>query len=105
MARVVIAITAHPTTRVDGAPLPLAELAGVRIEMKLASAVNWNSAGAPMAPSEMSRNIDNVPGGSWQFRLTWIDTADRESAALVLPTVTVPIAAPRAGTATATVVP
>jgi hypothetical protein len=102
MARVTVTITAHPTQRADGAALPLAELREVRVEMKLAAATTWNSAGAPMAPSEMSRNIDNVPGGNWQVRLTWIDTQDRESPPLVL-AANVPIAAPRAGTATVAV--
>ena len=96
MATIRVTVT-HPTVRSDGTPFPPAELRHVRLEMRAEAASAWSAVGTPMLPTELSRNIQNVPGGAYRVRALWVDTGDRVSDPAEAPVV-VPTAAPAAGT-------
>lgn len=102
MANIKATLT-HPTTRADGSALPIGELKHVVLETRAEAATVWAQVGAPMLPAELSRTIQNVPGGAWRYRATWVDTQDRASAAVDQPIV-IPFSAPNAGTLTLSIV-
>lgn len=102
MANVRVTLT-HPTTRADGSNLPLAEIKHVILETKAAAATGWTPVGAPILPADPPRVVQNVSGGAWDYRATWVDTQDRVSAP-AQGTISVPIGAPNAGTITLAIV-
>jgi hypothetical protein len=93
----------HPTKRQDGSNFPLAELKHVIIEMRAEAATTWSPVGAPMPPTELQRDVQNIPGGAYRLRSTWFDTADRPSPQ-VEGQIAVPFAGPNAGTMTLSIV-
>jgi hypothetical protein len=97
------AVLVHPTTRADGSPFPIAELKHVLLETKAQAATTWTQVGGPMLPAETSRTVQNVTGGVWDYRATWVDTQDRSSVPAGA-TISVPISQPNAGTLTVTIV-
>ncbi len=97
------AVLVHPTTRADGTPFPLSELKHVVIETRADAATTWTAVGQPMTPSQTERTIQNVPGGVWRYRATWVDTADRASPA-VEAVISIAVANPVGGTITLSVV-
>jgi hypothetical protein len=102
MASILVTLT-HPTTRADGSPFPLAELKHVVLETKAQAATTWAAVGAPMLPSALTRTVQNVPGGAWLYRATWVDTQDRASSPAEAQ-ISVPISGPNAGTITLSIV-
>jgi hypothetical protein len=93
----------HPTRRADGSNFPLAELKHVVLEMRAEAATTWNPVGLPMLPAELTRDVQNIPGGAYRLRAQWIDTADRASPYVEAP-IAVPFAGPNGGTLTLSVV-
>lgn len=93
----------HPTTRADGSAFPIGELKHVLLETRADAATTWTAVGAPMLPAELTRVVQNVPGGVWQYRATWVDTQDRASSPAQAQ-ISVPIASPNAGTITLAIV-
>lgn len=93
------AVLTHPTKRADGSNFPLSELKHVLLEMRAEAATTWSAVGAPMLPNELSRDVQNIPGGAYRLRATWIDTADRASPQAEAP-IAIPFASPNAGTLT-----
>lgn len=93
----------HPTKRADGSNFPLAELKHVVLEMRAEAATTWSTVGAPMLPTELTRDVQNIPGGAYRLRATWVDTADRTSPTVEAP-IAVPFAGPNAGTLTLSIV-
>ena len=102
MANIRITLT-HPTTRADGSNFPVAELKHVVLETKASGATAWSAVGAPILPADPPRVVQNVSGGAWDYRATWVDTQDRASAPAQA-TISVPIGAPNAGTITLAIV-
>lgn len=94
----------RPTTRKDGTPFPAAELKHTLLSMKTPAAQDWTPIGTPMLPSELTRPVNNVPGGRWLFRAVWVDTQDKSSDPLDV-TFDVPTANPGQGTLTISVRP
>lgn len=103
MAKSILATIAHPTTRADGDPLTVAEIKHVIIEMRAEAATTWTPVGQPMLPTQLTRTIQNLPGGGYRVRATWVDTQDRPSVPAEQQ-ITVPTAAPNAGSITLTLV-
>lgn len=97
------AVLTHPTTRADGSPFPSAELKHVVLETKASAATVWTAVGGPMLPNELTRTIQNVSGGVWDYRATWVDTQDRASVPAAAQ-ISVPISGPNAGNLTVTIV-
>jgi hypothetical protein len=93
----------HPALRADGSPFPLAELKHVLLEMRAEAATTWSPVGAPMPPTQLTRDVQNIPGGAYRLRATWVDTADRTSPTIEAP-IAVPFAGPNAGTLTLSIV-
>lgn len=102
MATVKATLT-HPTKRADGSNFPLSELKHVLLEMRAEAATTWSPVGAPMLPAELTRDVQNVAGGAYRVRATWVDTADRASPPAEAP-IAVPFGAPNAGTITLSIV-
>jgi hypothetical protein len=103
MAGVLVTLV-HPTTRADGSAFnPATDLKNVILEEQAQGATTWTAVGAPMLPTELTRTVQNVPGGAWNFRATWVDTSNRSSAPAQA-TISVPIGAPNAGTITLSLV-
>lgn len=96
-------VVTHPTVRKDGSPLSAADLKHVLLSMKTEAAQNFTAVGVPMSPSELSRPINNIPGGKWVFRAVWVDTQDRAGDPLDV-TFDVPVAPPGQGTLTISIV-
>lgn len=92
MANVKIVIV-YPTTRTDGFPFAASEVASVLLEEKASSATTWTAVGAPLAPGELTRTVQNIPAGPWDFRATLMDTQGRVSTAAVA-SIPVPSSAP-----------
>jgi hypothetical protein len=93
----------HPTKRADGSNFPVAELKHVLLEMRAEAATTWSAVGAPMLPAELSRDVQNIPGGAYRLRATWVDTQDRPSPPSEAP-IAIPFSAPNAGTLTLSIV-
>ena len=93
----------HPTKRADGSNFPLSDLKHVVLEMRAEAATTWSPVGAPMLPAELTRDVQNIPGGAYRLRATWVDTADRTSPTVEAP-IAVPFAGPNAGTLTLSIV-
>lgn len=103
MAGILVTLT-HPTTRVDGSPFNAAtDLDHVVLEEQLQGATTWTKVGADMTPTELTRTIQNVPGGAWNVRATWFDKQQRASVP-VQAQISVPIGAPNGGTVTLSLV-
>lgn len=97
------ATLAHPTTRADGSPFPIAELKHVVLEMRAEAATVWSAVGSPLPPTVLSRDVQNLAGGAYRVRATWVDTQDRASSPAEAQ-ISIPITAPNAGTLTVTIV-
>ena len=89
MAGNVIARWTAPTTRADLAqtPLALSDLARALLETRVDGApaeVPWSAvAEVPVGtdPAEIYMRVsENVPDGTWHYRLSWFDTGERQSA-------------------------
>jgi hypothetical protein len=93
----------HPTTRADGSAFPIAQLKHVVLETRPDSGTVWSPVGAPMLPTELTRTIQNVSGGTWRYRATWVDQQDLASAPAEA-VIAIPISAPNAGTITLAIV-
>lgn len=102
MATTQVKIT-HPTARTDESPATVAEIKHVLLETKPNAGTVWAPVGAPIPPGTTTRNVQNVPGGKWDYRASWVDTGDRVSA-FATATVDIPIAALKAGTIEVTIV-
>lgn len=102
MATVKATLT-HPTKRADGSSFTAAELKHVLLEMRAEAATNWSAVGAPLVPSELTRDIQNLAGGAYRVRATWVDTSDRASSPAEAQ-IAVPFGAPNAGTITLAIV-
>jgi len=93
----------HPTKRADGSNFPVAELKHVLLEMRAEAATTWSPVGGVMLPAELTRDVQNIPGGAYRLRATWVDTSDRTSPPAEAP-IAVPFSAPNAGTLTLAIV-
>lgn len=103
MANVKVVI-AYPTTRTDGFAFAASEVASVLLEEKASSATTWAAVGAPMAPGELTRTVQNIPAGAWDFRATLTDTQGRVSAPAIASIPVPSSAAPNAVTITLSLV-
>jgi len=102
MANVRIVVV-HPTLRADDSPLPISELKNWQLQARADAVPTFSNVGAPNAVTVLERTVQNVsPGRTW-FRALWSDQQDRTSFADA--SVDVPVAAPKAGTITVTIVP
>src|SRR5690606_14853980 len=82
-----------PTERAAGEPLDVAELQHLTVETKLKAAPDdkWTKIG-DFAPDVTERRLQNVPGGTHQYRATWHGTDGETS-----PPTVVELVVPRAG--------
>ncbi len=98
-----LATLTRPTVRKDGAPFVVADLKHTLLSMKTEAATDFTQIGQPMLPTELTRPVNNVPGGKWVFRAIWVDQQNRTSDPLDI-VFDVPTAAPGQGTLVITVV-
>lgn len=64
----------HPVLRDDGTAFdPLTELRGWRAYTRVVGAQTWSPVGDLNPPSVVSRQVGNVPPGSYEAQVTWED--------------------------------
>jgi hypothetical protein len=93
----------HPSKRADGSNFPVGELKHVLLSMRAEAATSFTPLGQPLPPAELTRDVQNIPGGAYRLQAVWVDTQDRSSSPAEAQ-ISIPIGAPNAGTLTLSIV-
>lgn len=86
-----------PTTRDDGAPLPVSEIAEQIISVRNVALPDFTEV-ARVAGTVSQAPFPNTPGGTWMWRVVVVDTDSQSSAPADSNELTIPVSAPSPAT-------